>query len=243
MHPVLFTLGPVAVPSYAVFLLMAFGVAYVVRRIEIRRLGSTLEKGNRQVGLGALVGAVLGSKLGMVLFLPWTDLGDLFRSMLSLDFTGKTVVGGIAGGFLGVLVTRRRLGIRHRTGDAFALALPLAQAVGRVGCLLHGCCYVAETEVPWAVSEGGVMRHPVQLYEVGLDLVLAGILFILRTRPLPPGHLFRVFLIGYAAIRLFLDPYRGDPVQQWGPLSAVQWVCVAAIVGFGAEILRSRLRP
>lgn len=234
MFPTL-TVGPWALPSYGVFVTLGFAAAYLVRRAEIRRLGYHHHPGHVWVGLGALIGAVFGSKLGLVLFEPPADVWDALRTALSWDFTGKTVIGGIAGGYAGVEVTKRIVGIRWSTGDAYALALPIGQGIGRLGCVAQGCCYGTPWEGPWAVHLHGAWRHPTPLYEVALDLALAGLVFALRGRAGPAGQLFRVFLVGYAAIRFALDPLRADGAVDWGPLTAVQWVTLTVMIAFSAS--------
>lgn len=225
-------IGPWSVPAYGLFVLLGFAVAYGVRRSEIRRLGYDHHPGHVWVGVGGLIGAVVGSKLGLVLFEPLSELGRVLWSALSFDFTGKTVIGGIAGGYAGVEVAKRWVGIRWSTGDAYALALPLGQAIGRLGCVFHGCCYGTPWNGPWSVYVHDQWRHPTPLYEVGLDFVLAGLVFALRDRVGPAGQLFRLYLIGYAAIRFALDPLRADGAVLWGPLSGVQWATLLAMTTF-----------
>lgn len=238
MFPVLFQFGGVPVRGYAVFVGLAVVAAFLVRRSEVRRLGyDSRNEGHRWVGVGALAGAVVGAKLGMVLFEEPAAVATVWARVWSLDFGGKTVVGGLAGGYAGVEIAKRLAGIRHSTGDAFAVALPLAQGLGRVGCFLEGCCYGAPTGLPWAVDLHGAARHPVQLYEATLDLALAGALFSLRDRGYPEGHLFRRYLVGYALVRFALEPLRGDPVRHLGPFTSVQWVCLAAALCFGALVV------
>jgi len=170
-----------------------------------------------------------------VLFVPREQWGDLLGLMGDLDFSGKTVIGGLAGGFIAVELAKKALGVTASTGDGFAVALPLSQAVGRVGCFLEGCCYGRESGLPWAIAG----RQPAQLYEaVGL-LMLAGFLFAVRERPRPAGVLFRMYLCGYAVIRFAVDCTRGDPAVMLGPLRASQWVCLAAAIGFGVIVLRA----
>ena len=228
MHPVLFHLGPLPVNSYAVFVALAFVVAWRVRKVELDRLKHRSWPGYHWVLVGALLGAIVGAKLGMLLFEPTLQIDR----MLSLDFTGKTVVGGLIGGYIGVEVAKKCVGITQSTGDAFAVAIPLAQAVGRMGCLLNGCCYGTPFNGPWAVELGEVSRHPTQLYESALLLLLARYLWVKRLQPAPSGHLFRRYLVGYAVIRFVLEFLRGDPSIQLGPLSLVQIVCVVAAALF-----------
>ncbi len=232
MFPVLTQLWGHDVPTYGLWVLLGALVAWRVRRAEVARLGLAAAPGHRWVGVGALVGAVVGAKLGMVLFEPAASMSALLRRALTLDFAGKTVVGGLAGGYVGVELSKRAVGIRVSTGDAFAVALPLAQALGRVGCLFAGCCWGSETTLPWAVSLHGAARHPVQLFEAIALVALAAWLWRQRARPRPPGHLFRRYLVGYAVIRFVMQHWRADPVVRWGPLDAVQWVCLAAALGF-----------
>ena len=237
MSPVLFHLWGLPVRGYAVAVVVAFVVAGLVRRSEVRRLGLPRDAPHAIVGVGALLGAMIGAKLGMVLFQPFEDWTAMLAGILALDLTGKTVIGGLAGGYLGVELAKRLVGIRHSTGDAWAVALPVGQAIGRVGCFLEGCCYGAPSDVAWAVELGGVHRHPAPLYEAGLDLLLAGVLLAVRGRTGPPGQLFRLYLVGYAVIRLSMEPLRGDPARMVGPFTLVQLLCLVVALGFGAWAL------
>ncbi len=247
MRPVLESLPA---PAYAAFVTLAILAAAWVRRQEVRRLGYDRTPGHAIVGFAALFGGLFGAKLGMVLFVPPSEILALGWAALGGDFTGKTVVGGIAGGYLGVELAKKLTGVRHSTGDAFAVSLPLAQGIGRIGCFFHGCCVgipsdsglavrMADVSMAGASIVGGA-RLPTALFECALDLGLAAGLWTIRARPRPPGALFKGALIGYATIRFCLEPLRGDTGWRLGPLTAVQWVCLAAIVGFTAALLRTR---
>ena len=106
----------------------------------------------------------------------------------------------------------------------------LGMAVGRVGCLAHGCCAGAPWNGPWALDYLGALRHPAPLYEGLLDLILAAGLWVIRRRPHPEGELFRQALLGYAVIRLGVEPLRADFLPRVGPLSWVQVVCLTAMI-------------
>lgn len=238
MWPVLFTIGPLDVPAYGVCVVLGMVAASAIRRRETARTGQATWPGARWVSVGALVGAVLGSKLGMVMFEPvgaWTE--HLARA-LAFDFSGRTVVGGLIGGYLGVEVTKRIVGITRSTGDGWAVALPTAQGIGRIGCWLHGCCYGAPTDAAWGLPMHGLHRHPVQLVEAAADLLLAAVVWSLRRHPWPAGHLFRRYLVGYAVIRFGCEFLRGDPSRMVGPLTVVQVVCAVAAVGFTWALVR-----
>lgn len=234
------TVGPLALPSYGLAVVLAFVIAGAVRRAEVRRLGYDHHPRHAWVGVGGLLGAMVGAKLGLLLFVPPEAVGEVLAEIVSLDFTGKTILGGIAGGYLGVEITKRVVGIGWSTGDGFAVSLPVGQAIGRVGCLLHGCCYGTPHEGLGAVYVHGAWRHPTQLYEAALDLWLAGALWLLRGRTGAAGGLFRLYLIGYAGVRFVLDPWRADGSVVWGPLTAVQWACAAVILGSSLRALKDR---
>jgi phosphatidylglycerol:prolipoprotein diacylglycerol transferase len=214
---------------YGAFVAFGAVVALVVRRREAARLGYTAHPGYRFVGVGCLVGAVIGAKLGMLFYLPLDDMPRLWAEAESLRFDGKTIVGALAGGYLFGEITKKLAGVKFSTGDALAVALPLGQAIGRIGCFFGGCCYGTTCSLPWGVPNHGAMRHPVVLYEAGLDFALAMTLFAIRETARPPGHLFRYYLIGYGVIRFGLETLRGEPQRTLGPLSFTQAFCLLAI--------------
>jgi len=238
MQPILFEIRDVAISSYGFFLALAFGVGFWVRHVEKQRLGWERDKRHRYVSAAALCGAVVGSKLGMVLFLPAASVSEVFKGVARFDFSGKTVVGALIGGYVAVELAKKILGIRKRTGDGFAVAIPLAQGIGRLGCYLHGCCFGTPGEQPWSVYLWGAQRHPVQLYEAALDFSLAAILYLSRHTAYPNGHLFRRYIFGYACIRLLTDFFRGDPAMRFLSLTLVQWICLGAALIFGRIVYR-----
>lgn len=229
MHPILVQRGDFVVYSHSVVLLVAFIVAGLVRRAESRRLAYVARPGYAWVSVGALLGAIVGAKLGMLLYVEPSAWRTVLDDLVRLETSGKTVIGALVGGYAGVEVAKKIAGVTGSTGDAFAIAVPLSLGIGRVACLLAGCCYGAPSDVPWHVHLAGADRHPVQLYEAALDFALAGLVYLARDQPRPAGDLFKLSLIGYASIRVLLDPFRGDARVWLGPLSAVQLICLAAI--------------
>lgn len=238
MHPVLVQSGSFVLHSYTVVLLIAFIVGGAVRRVESRRLGYGARPGYRWISAGALIGAIAGAKLGMLLYVDPSEWRSVLAELLALETSGKTVIGALIGGYVGVEITKKLAGVVGSTGDAFAVAVPLSLGIGRVACLLGGCCYGTPTAVAWHVHLAGADRHPVQLYEALLDFGLAGLIYLGREQPRRSGDLFKLSLIGYAAIRIVLDPFRGDARLWLGPLSAVQLVCLAALAALWIAVQR-----
>jgi phosphatidylglycerol:prolipoprotein diacylglycerol transferase len=73
-------------------------------------------------------------------------IGANIAQLVATDSPGKSILGGISGGYLAVMAAKRYLGIVRPTGDLFALALAAGEAIGRWGCFLAGCCYGKPTE-------------------------------------------------------------------------------------------------
>jgi len=100
--------------------------------------------------------------------------------------------------------------------DLIAPAVILAQAIGRVGCFINGCCYGVATHLPWGVIythpdsfayndslalAPGMGLHPTQIYEIIYNLIVFGILLKLRGRFKPEGSLFLIYLSLYSLWR------------------------------------------
>jgi phosphatidylglycerol:prolipoprotein diacylglycerol transferase len=217
--------------------LAGYLVGAAVFLLEARRRGWRMERMG-WVAVWALVGGVLGARLA-----EWGLHGEARRRdpLLLLDPTagGRTVLGGLAGGYLAVVAGRRRLGIRHRTGDAFALALPAGEAIGRLGCFLNGCCYGRATDLPWAVWQHGAFRHPAQLYSAAFCLALFALVWSLRRRPWPEGRLFSLYLALYAAGRFLLEFWRQPPPAA-GALTLAQWTCLGVLAWLAVSAARPR---
>jgi prolipoprotein diacylglyceryltransferase len=202
----------------------------------------------------AIAGAALGSK-GLHVLEQWSTLTR--QGTLADWLGGKSVLGGLIGGTLGVEACKGALGWRQSTGDAWVPAIAVGLMIGRVGCQLSGLwdqTYGTPTSLPWGWDYGdGVPRHPVALYEI----VLVGLAWAAtdRWRSTAPGARFAAFLCLYCAIRLmleFLKPPFGAvgaveaatawPVTRHGGLTAIQWAALAGLGGYLA-LLRRRLQP
>jgi prolipoprotein diacylglyceryltransferase len=229
---------------HPVFETLAYAAGYAVfRRLRARQGDIVAEPQRWTVLAAAAVGALVGSRL-LGLAEQWPTVEAAWRTrrllVLLLSPGGKTIVGGLLGGWLGVEIVKRISGIRRRTGDLFALPLCVGIAVGRIGCLLAGLAddtYGKPTSLPWAVDLGdGIGRHPVQVYEI-LFLVLLGIVLSKRAK-LPEGARFRIFIGSYLAWRVFIDFFKPQPLIHG--LNLIQWSCLAGILVLVLDEMRTR---
>jgi len=185
-----------------------------------------------RVALGALGGGLIGAKLSMLIFLgPATFIKDLPY----LWYSGQAWTGAFFGGYAGVLLIKRLNHIKYSTGDIFALALPLAQAIGRLGNLLGGDPFGLPGNLPWAIMQNGVRRQPSALYELLLDLALFVVILALRDRLPRSGDLFKLYVVGYCSLRFLVDFTRADPRVLLG-LTLVQVLYIPAILFFGYQL-------
>jgi phosphatidylglycerol:prolipoprotein diacylglycerol transferase len=228
------------VPLLGFLFHFAGGVVIVGVYRRWQRARGLATEGMQLVFLAAVAGALVGA----MLFQYGLEAADaafwrrpLHEHLLHLLLGGRTWLGALAGGYLGVELVKRPLRITRSTGDGFALALPLGEAVGRIGCLFGGCCYGAACppghRLPWAIWQHGAWRHPAQLYSAAAALILFGIMWRLRDRLPREGDLFKLYLFLYAATRFGLEFLR-DHGPHSPLLSPAQWLCLAAMAGLGA---------
>src|SRR5947209_5774632 len=157
---------------------------YLAIRRRWRRSAVVPFEQNMWVLVGAVFGALFGSKL-----LAWLESPGLYFTHLrdpGVWLGGKTIVGGLLGGWAGVEIAKKALHVTRSTGDLFVFPLIVGTCLGRVGCFLTGLpdhTYGTFTTLPWAVNFGDGPRHPTQLYEIAFLLLLgAALLARLRLR-------------------------------------------------------------
>jgi prolipoprotein diacylglyceryltransferase len=212
-------------------MLVAIVGAYGLVRRRQRRL--PLTRYQRWVlGFSAFVGAMLGAKLPFVMQLGWEGLA----SGVTWFADGKTILGGIFGGYLAVELGKWYAKISIPTGDSFALPVAVAVAMGRFGCFLVGCCYGVRTDAVWGVhfpSAGDppeVLRHPTQLYEMVFHLLAAGILVLMDRRRWLVGQQLKAYLLAYLFYR-FVTEWLRPEARILSVLTAYQIAsCILAIV-------------
>jgi len=236
MYPFLH-LGPLTLSTYSLCFLAAYAVGGLVTYREARRQRRATEE-ILQVALAALAGGVIGAKLSMLIFL---GPQNFIRDLPTLWYSGQAWTGGFFGGYFAVLLIKRIKGISYSTGDIFAPAIPLAQAIGRLGNILTGDPFGLPTTLPWAVAfpngvfHDAVPRHPSALYELALDLALFVVIWRLRDRLPRRGDLFNLYVVSYCALRFLVDFTRAEPRVLLG-LTMVQLLYAVAIPVFSYKL-------
>lgn len=238
--PVMIPFGPVSLHPHTVFDVLAYSIGFRVFLWQRRRLGDAIDARARwTVVAAAILGAAIGSKVLFWLEDPSETLAHVTDPVFLLG--GKTLVGGLIGGLVGVELEKRWAGITRRTGDLFAMPLAVGIALGRIGCFLSGLAdrtYGVPSSLPWAVDFGdGIPRHPTQLYESAAMVIAAVVLGRLTRRPHREGDVFKLFMVLYFALRLALDALKPEVRILLG-LSTLQWASVAVLVYYGDDVRR-----
>jgi phosphatidylglycerol:prolipoprotein diacylglycerol transferase len=242
MHPVLFEFGRFTIYSYGVLLAAAYllGLQFALYRARKRGLD-----GQRVMDLGIwiIVSALAGAKL-LLLVVDFKQFTSSPGELLSLARSGGVFYGGLIAAVAVAFVYLRR----HKlplwtTTDVFAPGIALGHIVGRMGCLLAGCCFGRPTDVAWAITFTnpaaaanvgtplGVPLHPTQLYEAAAEALILVFLLVWERRGRPfPGRTFWTYMLLYGVSRFVIEFYRGDSRGMvFDALSTSQFVSVVLV--------------
>lgn len=149
--------------------------------------------------LAGLFGGLIGAKLAFLFAEGWLHWKDPMALL-----TGRSITGALLGGYGGVEIGKRILGYERTTGDLFAVLVPLAIALGRIGCLTAGCCAgIAWDGDPWWAwhDAEGAARWPAQSAELLFNLVFLAWVLAAHRRGWAAGNRFHVYLIAYGGFR------------------------------------------
>lgn len=230
MHPLI----PPQPGAYAWLMAAGIGVSAIWWAARSKRDPALM-----MVFIGALGGAFIGAKLAYVFAESWNDWGrEDFWLRLA---TGKSVLGGLLGGYAGVEAMKRLAGHRRSTGDAFAMILPLGLILGRIGCWLHGCCLgrpVGEGFFLRLEDRAGTSRWPAAQAEMGFLGLLWLALWLCRHRF--RDRLFFIFLAACGSFRFGHEWMRDTP--KWGGLLSGYQVIAIGMTVLGLMMFKRRGR-
>jgi phosphatidylglycerol:prolipoprotein diacylglycerol transferase len=226
MLPILYQNRDLILYSYPLLMGLGWGIGY---QIFFANLAPSLSKLRAQfLFWGIFVCAWLGAKLLFYFTYPKDKI-------LLLDQVSFWTGGGFVfyGGFIGALVflvLYKLIDKKFMAADLWPMlpALAIGHGIGRIGCLLAGCCYGKPTDLFWGIYLHDHYRHPTQLLEaVGLLTLGVYLLTSKASRTLLISH----YLVVYGLLRLGIEGLRGDVVRgHWGALSPSQWISIILIL-------------
>lgn len=219
MHPILFKIGPITVYSYGLFLALGFLVAVWLARKNVRKKRDFNHEKIIDLGLVLLLAAIAGARAGYVLL----NIDEYLTSPLEvirIHHGGLVFYSGLAMALLAGWALIRHWGLNFlKVGDAIIPYLALGQSIGRIGCLLNGCCYGRPTSLAIGIYLPGHSQslHPTQIYSSFALLVIFLILRILSDKFGGNGRVTLSYFLIYPPTRFILEFFRGDvPGFLWG---------------------------
>ena len=252
ISPVILELGPLSLRWYGVLTALGALAAYL---LVSRRLAGTAVKESKlgDIAIIAILSAIVGARLFYVIRFWNTDFAHRPLSAALKVWEGGLV---FQGGFIVAALALIAYALwQHipvgQLGDLLAPAIPLGHAIGRIGCLINGCCfgflpYDGPCAVHYPFTPFGVF--PAQAVEAAGNLLLCLLLLLAERRHLATGRRFLLYLIGYTILRCAVEPLRGDyPADQvWAGMTPGQyhalWQLPLIVAIFAAITLISRKR-
>lgn len=243
--PIAFRLGPLAVHWYGLSYLAAFLLFLMLARRRAARepfAGRGWQgKDVEDLLFYAVLGVVLGGRLGYVLFYkPAYYLAHPLEAFAVWQ-GGMSFHGGLIGVLLALALFARQRGRSFfDVSDLVAPCVPIGLAMGRLGNFINGELWgrFADPSLPWAMvfpqSGSPLPRHPSQLYQFALEgVLLFAVLWWFGRRPRPLGRVSAAFLIGYGVLRFAAEYFR-EPDDFLGllalNLSMGQWLCIPMVL-------------
>lgn len=231
------------IPSYGILgfigivIAILFGVFYFSKFYDIKK------EDIFYASMFALIGIGIGAKLLYII----TILPDLIQNFNNLDW--KTVIprllqggfvfyGGLIGGVIGLYVYSKSFKISFKKLCMILIpVVPIFHSIGRIGCLLAGCCYGMEYDgfgsITFYNSELapiGVPLFPMQIVESICNLIIFIIILITYKRFKGTYKTIALYSVLYSIVRFVLEFYRGDTARGILVLSTSQWISIALFI-------------
>ena len=254
IDPVAIALGPLVIRWYALAYVAGIVLGYYYVAWLNRRRQFFSAKALEDLILYAVLGVMLGGRVGYILFYNLPYFLEHPLQMLVIWQGGMSFHGGLTGVLVAFYLFARRHKISYlHTLDYLAVATPIGLFFGRIANFINGELYGRVTTSQWGMvfpTGGDLPRYPSQLFEAALEgaalFILLGVLAT-KTRALYyKGVLGGVFILGYGMARFFVEFFR-EPDIQLGLLalgfSMGQWLCVPMMVYGIYLLLTARHRP
>lgn len=211
MHPILFQLGPITIYSYGIMLAIAFLVSTLLAKQKARQFNIEPSK-ILDLAIWMMLFGIIGARLNYVLL----NLGDFIKRPLEVFYLHKGGLvfygGAISSGIVGILYVKKNKLPVLDVADLIAPYIALGQSIGRIGCLLNGCCWGKSTTLAWGIVLPGHddILHPTQVYSVLGNLFIFLILNFLQDKRRFNGQIFILYFLFYSSFRFFIEFLRGD---------------------------------
>ena len=241
MYPVLGQVGPVTILTHDALTVLALIVGLSLYYRELARRG-WLETRIVWISLAAVIAGAIGART----ITAWEHV-EYYTALegvplsVAIENSGKSLIGALAGGYLGTVLAKRAFGYTRSTGDCYVLAIAVATAIGRVGCFFSELPLGTPTTLPWGVSVSAeaaaafarcpgceLPMHPSMVYEIVFNLVAVALIVRYRGRIPVVGDTLKLYLLAAGIFRFFVEFVRGNEPQALG-LTGPQWVLIPLV--------------
>jgi phosphatidylglycerol:prolipoprotein diacylglycerol transferase len=260
IDPIAVQLGPLAIHWYGIIMASAILAAAWFGSAEARRRGENPEVGWSML-LWAIAGGVIGARLYHVIH-QWDFYAANPSQIPQVWNGGLGIPGAVAGGAVAVWAYTRLRGLpTGRWFDIFVMALPLGQAIGRLGNFVNEELYGPPTDLPWGIPISAAHRvpewanlnlypeattrfHPLFAYEAIASLLTLGALIWISRRfaeRLYDGDMLLIYIMFYGVVRSYLETFR---VQNWviAGLPTATWLGLGGLVLAGGFLFLRHAR-
>lgn len=209
MHPIICTLGPFNVYSYGLMLALAFVVSSILVSLQAKR-----QNLDADIIFNLSFVIVISGLIGARIFYVITNLKYYLKNPLEiimLQHGGLAWFGGlILGTASGIAYVKNKNLPLYKILDLMSPFVALGQAIGRIGCLLNGCCFGKASQFGFYFPVHEQILIPTQAYSSLILIFIFITLRILQERPHRPGEIFFLYLLFYSIKRFVIEFWRAD---------------------------------
>lgn len=212
MHPIIYSVGPFTIYSYGLMLALAFVVSFTLAGLQARS-----QDIDPDLIFNLSFVMVIFGIIGARIFYVATNLKYFIENPLEiimlqhggLSWFGSLILGSLSAV---VYIKNKKLSL-YKILDFVAPFVALGQAIGRIGCLLNGCCFGRVSQFGFYFPVHDQVLIPTQAYSSLMLIFIFICLRALQERTQRPGEIFFLYLLLYALKRFLVEFWRADNPQ------------------------------
>lgn len=209
MYPIICKIGPFSVYSYGLMLAFAFMVSMYLAGRKAEKKGLKPEE-IYNLSFIILLFGIIGARLFYVI-LNFDYYRDNLKEVLFLQRGGLSWFGALfLGSIAAIIYIKKKNLLVYKTLDLVIPFLALGQAIGRIGCLLNGCCYGSPSPFGIYFPVHNSVLIPTQIYSSISLIFIFLILRVIQNKPHKNGEIFFLYLILYSIMRFSIEFWRAE---------------------------------
>ena len=233
MYPIIVKIGPFCIYSYGLMVAVGFAAATL---LACRHAGEFSINKDKVIDLAIvmLAGGIIGAR---IVYIALNFQYYIKNPLETINLTkgGLVWYGAFIFGMLAAAWFLRRNKINFwSAADLFAPYIALAQAFGRIGCFLNGCCYGSVAPAGFVLGDilpgETVCRYPTQILSAIALFLIFVVLRIWQKKRHFAGEIFIAYGLLYSGKRFGVEFFRGDYPKILYGLTISQLISVAIFI-------------